>query len=78
VVFHEGDPGDSLHRVTRGRFAARITTPLGDIATFAVHGPGEVFGRTGSKSAVSMRPRRPSTRPTPAPCPTSTRPAPPP
>ncbi len=44
VVFHEGDPGDSLHRVTRGRFAARITTPLGDIATFAVHGPGEVFG----------------------------------
>ena len=27
VVFHEGDPGDSLHRVTRGRFAARVTTP---------------------------------------------------
>jgi CRP-like cAMP-binding protein len=44
VVFHEGDPGDSLHRVTTGRFAARITTPLGDVATFAVHAPGEVFG----------------------------------
>jgi CRP/FNR family transcriptional regulator, cyclic AMP receptor protein len=44
VVFHEGDPGDSLHRVTTGRFAARITTPLGDVATFGVHGPGEVFG----------------------------------
>jgi CRP/FNR family transcriptional regulator, cyclic AMP receptor protein len=44
VVFHEGDPGDSLHRVTSGRFAARVTTPLGDIATFTVHGPGEVFG----------------------------------
>ena len=44
VVFHEGDPGDSLHRVTRGRFAARVTTPLGDVATFAVHAPGEVFG----------------------------------
>jgi CRP-like cAMP-binding protein len=44
VVFHEGDPGDSVHRVTIGRFAARITTPLGDVATFAVHGPGEVFG----------------------------------
>lgn len=44
VVFHEGDPGDSLHRVARGRFAARVTTPLGDVATFAVHGPGEVFG----------------------------------
>ena len=44
VVFHEGDPGDSLHRVTSGRFAARVTTPLGDVATFAVHAPGEVFG----------------------------------
>jgi CRP/FNR family transcriptional regulator, cyclic AMP receptor protein len=44
VVFHQGDPGDSLHRVTRGRFAARVTTPLGDVATFAVHAPGEVFG----------------------------------
>jgi CRP/FNR family cyclic AMP-dependent transcriptional regulator len=44
IVFHEGDPGDSLHRVTAGRFAARVTTPLGDVATFAVHAPGEVFG----------------------------------
>jgi CRP/FNR family cyclic AMP-dependent transcriptional regulator len=44
IVFHEGDPGDSLHRVSSGRFAARITTPLGDVATFAVHAPGEVFG----------------------------------
>jgi CRP/FNR family cyclic AMP-dependent transcriptional regulator len=44
VVFHEGEAGDSLHRVTTGRFAARITTPLGDVATFSVHGPGEVFG----------------------------------
>jgi CRP-like cAMP-binding protein len=44
VVFHEGDLGDSLHRVTKGRFAARVTTPLGEVATFAVHSPGEVFG----------------------------------
>ena len=44
VVFHEGDPGDSLHRVARGRFAARVTTPLGEVATFAVHSRGDVFG----------------------------------
>jgi CRP/FNR family cyclic AMP-dependent transcriptional regulator len=44
VVFHEGDPGDSVHRVTRGRFVARVTTSRGDVATFAVHSPGEVFG----------------------------------
>jgi CRP/FNR family transcriptional regulator, cyclic AMP receptor protein len=44
VVFHEGDLGDSLHRVVRGRFAARVTTPVGDVATFSVHAPGDVFG----------------------------------
>jgi CRP/FNR family transcriptional regulator, cyclic AMP receptor protein len=44
VVFHRDDPGDSLHRIDRGRFAARIVTPLGEVATVAVQGPGEVFG----------------------------------
>jgi CRP/FNR family cyclic AMP-dependent transcriptional regulator len=44
VVFHRDDPGDSLHRVESGRFAARIITPLGDAATVALYGPGEVFG----------------------------------
>lgn len=44
VVFHRDDPGDSLHRVESGRFAARIITPLGDVATVWLHGPGDVFG----------------------------------
>ena len=44
VVFHRDDPGDSLHRVESGRFAARIITPLGDSATVSLHGPGDVFG----------------------------------
>jgi CRP-like cAMP-binding protein len=44
VVFHDGDPGDSLHLVERGRFAIRITTPLGDVATVRVLGAGEHFG----------------------------------
>lgn len=44
VVFHRDDPGDSLHRVERGRFAARIITPLGDTATVALFGRGAVFG----------------------------------
>ena len=44
VVFHRDDPGDSLHRVESGRFAARIITPLGDVATVGLHGPGDVFG----------------------------------
>jgi CRP-like cAMP-binding protein len=44
VVFHRDDPGDSLHRVEKGRFAARIITPLGEAATISLIGPGESFG----------------------------------
>lgn len=44
VIFHEGDPGDSLHVITRGCIAIRATTPLGDVVTLAVLGPGEPFG----------------------------------
>lgn len=44
VVFHDGDPGDTLHLIVRGHFAIRIATPLGDVATVRVLGPGEHFG----------------------------------
>jgi CRP-like cAMP-binding protein len=44
VVFHEGDPGDSLHLIEKGRFVIRVTTPMGDRATLAILGPGETFG----------------------------------
>ena len=44
VVFHRGDPADSLHLVSKGRFAVRVMTPLGDQAMIAVRGPGESFG----------------------------------
>jgi len=44
VVFHEGDPADSLHIVQRGRVAAGITTSYGNQVTFAISGVGEVFG----------------------------------
>ena len=44
VVFHRDDPADSLHLIVRGRFAARVTTPLGDSVLFDVLGPGQAFG----------------------------------
>jgi CRP/FNR family cyclic AMP-dependent transcriptional regulator len=44
VVFHRDDPADSLHLVSKGRFAIRIMTPLGETATIAVRGPGDSFG----------------------------------
>ncbi len=44
VVFHRHDPADSMHLVTKGRFAVRTMTPLGDTVTIAVRGPGDSFG----------------------------------
>lgn len=44
VVFHEGDPGDSLHLIESGRVAVRIQTPLGDTATLRIMNAGEHFG----------------------------------
>ena len=54
VVFHEGDPGDTLHLIERGHVAVRVTTPLGEMATLRIIGPGEYFGEL---ALVSPGPR---------------------
>jgi CRP-like cAMP-binding protein len=64
VLFHEGDPGDTLHLLASGRVAIRVTTPHGDIATLAAMGPGEAFGEmallrksaTRTATAVALEP----------------------
>lgn len=44
VLWHEGDPGDTLHLIDSGRIAIRVGTALGDTATVTVLGPGDVVG----------------------------------
>lgn len=44
VVFHRDDPAESLHLIVRGRFGARVLTPLGDSVLLDVLGPGQAFG----------------------------------
>jgi CRP/FNR family transcriptional regulator, cyclic AMP receptor protein len=44
IVFHRDDPAESLHLVVRGRFGARVLTPVGDSVLLEVVGPGEAFG----------------------------------
>jgi CRP/FNR family transcriptional regulator, cyclic AMP receptor protein len=44
VIFHEGDPGGTLHLVLAGHVAVRVHTPMGDIATLAILGPGQTLG----------------------------------
>lgn len=55
VVFHEGDPGDSMNLIAKGHLAARRTTPLGDVATLAILGPGDYFGELALVSRGAAR-----------------------
>lgn len=45
IVFHEGDPGDSMLVVTRGHFACRLTTREGQDCMFRIYSPGDTLGR---------------------------------
>jgi len=55
VVFHRGDPGDTLHLVVSGRFASRIATPVGDTILIAVYGAGDTFGELALVGAGAAR-----------------------
>ena len=55
VVFHRDDLAESLHLIVKGRFAARITTPLGETAMLDVLGPGEAFGELALLSPGARR-----------------------
>jgi CRP/FNR family cyclic AMP-dependent transcriptional regulator len=44
VIFHEGDPGDSLHVVVEGRVKISRESPDGEEAIVVVLGPGDSFG----------------------------------
>ena len=59
VVFHRGDPADSLHLIAKGRFKVQVMTPLGEPATIAIRGPGDSFGEMaivgdGSKRSATI------------------------
>lgn len=44
MVFHEGDPADSLHLVRSGRLGVQVSTPDGQVAMLRVLTPGQHFG----------------------------------
>ena len=44
TLFHQGDPGDSMHLVDKGRVAIRVANGRGDLFTVDVLGPGTSFG----------------------------------
>lgn len=55
VLFHEGDPGDTLHVIEKGHVAIRVSTPLGDIATLTILGPQDAFGEQALLTVESRR-----------------------
>ncbi|HET6551599.1 MAG TPA: Crp/Fnr family transcriptional regulator [Solirubrobacter sp.] len=55
VVFHRGDPADTLHLVHKGHFAVRIGTPLGDTVMLNLIGPGDTFGEIALLDEVGPR-----------------------
>src|SRR5262245_33604145 len=57
VVFHEGDPADTLHLVDKGRFGVRTQTALGDTAILSVLGPGDMFGELALLDVGEPQPR---------------------
>jgi CRP-like cAMP-binding protein len=44
VIFHQGDPADTLHLIAQGHASARVTLPGGEFVIVAIFGPGEAFG----------------------------------
>jgi CRP-like cAMP-binding protein len=44
VLFHEGDPGDTIHLIESGHVTVRVSTPMGDVATLRILGPGQYVG----------------------------------
>ena len=44
TIFHEGDPGDSMHVIASGRAKITIESVDGEEAILVTLGPGEVFG----------------------------------
>ena len=44
VIFHQGDPADTLHLIAAGHTGVRVTLPGGEFVVVAILGPGDAFG----------------------------------
>ena len=44
VIFHQGDPADTLHLISAGHVSVRVTLPGGEFVVVAIFGPGDAFG----------------------------------
>lgn len=54
IIFHQDDPGDSLHLIVEGRVKIALDADSGQEAVIAILGPGEFFGEL---SMIDGQPR---------------------
>jgi CRP-like cAMP-binding protein len=55
IVVHRDDPADTMHLVHSGCLAIRVLTPVGDMATLGLVGPGDAVGEMGLLRSERMR-----------------------
>lgn len=55
ILFHEGDPADTVHFIAEGRVMARRTSPTGDSVAFRVIGRGRALGDVSVFSSAQRR-----------------------
>lgn len=44
VIFHQGEVGDTVHLIDKGRVLVEVSMARGDVAALSVRWPGEVIG----------------------------------
>jgi len=55
VIFHQGDPADTLHLIAAGHVSVRVTLPGGEFVVVAILGPGEAFGESALVGSPNAR-----------------------
>lgn len=55
VIFHQGDPADTLHLIAAGRASVRVTMPGGEFVVVELLGPGDAFGELALVGPQSRR-----------------------
>jgi CRP-like cAMP-binding protein len=55
VIFHQGDPADTLHLIAAGRASVRVTMPGGEFVVVELFGPGDAFGELALVGRQSRR-----------------------